>query len=291
MMTDPAASRPGTHLDTDQMADLVEGLLDAAAADEARAHLASCPVCSADFALISGEADLGGLTGLGEPADLGELLPPMPIPQDVMARVEAALYREPPLGTPAAVPAAAGAPPRRRRFRMALGSLAGAALVIVGGLGVVTALNNGAGSSKDSNSSAAGNAAGPDADGSHAAGQVPGAQSQVGGAEPGTSPDSPGFSGNMSIAQQAESLLSQHMMTPANGTGQSARPDCPPPEVPAGTKLITSAQTEYQGKPAWMLLYPQPGSATLVEVYVVYVDACTSGNPGQSVDHVEITRP
>lgn len=285
MMTDPAASRPGTHLDPDQMADLVEGLLDAAAADGARAHLASCPLCSADFALITGEADLGEL------GDLGGLLPPMPIPQDVMARVEAALHREPPLGTAAAAPAAAATKPRRQRFRMALGSLAGAALVIAGGIGVVTALNNATSSSKDSSSTAAGNGAGPNIDGSHAAGQLPGAKSpQAGGSEPGTSADNPGFS-DMSIVQQAEALLSLHTVTPANGTAQAARPDCPPAAVPAGTKLIGSTQTVYQGKSAWLLLYPRSGSTTLVDVYVVDVDMCTSGNPGQSVDHVVITRP
>ncbi|WP_194913460.1 hypothetical protein [Catenulispora rubra] len=290
MMTDPAASRPGTHLDPDQMADLVEGSLDAAAADRARAHLASCPVCSADFALITGEADL---------ADLGGLLPPMPIPQDVVARVEAALYREPPLGTAATARASAGSPvgrsaaaaqPRRRRFRMALGSLAGAALVVVGGIGAVTALNNATSSSKDS-STAAGNAAGPSVDGSHVAGQGPGTESpQAGVIKPDATSGGSGFS-DAGIAQQAQALLSLHTMTPANGTAQAAKPDCPPTVVPAGTKLIGSTQTVYQGKPAWLLLYPRAGSATLVDVYVVDVDMCTSGNPGQSVDHVVITRP
>jgi hypothetical protein len=279
MMTDPAAPRPGTHLDPDLMADLFEGLLDAAAADGARAHLASCPLCSADFALITGEADLGEL-----------LLPPVPIPQDVVARVEAALYREPPLagaGAPAPVGspvghAAVAAQPRRRRFRIALGSLAGAALVVAGGIGVVTALNNGTTSSSAS-SNAAGGAAHPDTNGSHAAGQAPGA-------EPNTAGGSPGF-GDMSIAQQAEALLSLHPVTPANGTAQAARPDCPPAAVPAGTKLLASTQTVYEGKQAWLLLYPRSGSATAVDVYVVDLDACTSGNPGQSVDHVVITRP
>ncbi|MEY9857662.1 anti-sigma factor RsiW [Catenulispora sp. GAS73] len=275
MMTDPAASRPGTHLDPDQIADLVEGLLDDAAADEARAHLASCPLCSADFALITGEGDL---------ADLSGSLPPMPIPQDVVARVEAALYREPPLATasaaPAAAPAAAAAQPRHRRFRIALGSLAGAALVVTGGIGVVTALNSATGSSKESSSTAAGNGAAP-----NAAGSFPGGESQAGGAETHASEASP----PMSITQQAEALLGQHMMT-ANGTAQTARPDCRPSTVPAGTKLITSGQTVYQGKPAWLLLYPGPGSATLVDVYVVDVNACTSGNPVQSLTQFVITR-
>lgn len=287
MMTDPAASRPGTHLDPDQMADLFEGLLDAAAADGARAHLASCPVCSADFALITGEAELG---------ELSELLPPIPIPQDVVTRVEAALYREPPLaaasgsgsGSAAAAPptdrSVVAAPQRRRRFRIALGSLAGATLVVAGGIGLITAVSNNVSESKSSSSSGAAAGARPSSpDGDHAPG---GESSQAGGVAPNKS----GF-GEMSISQQAQALLSQHAVTPANGTAQAVKPDCTPSAVPAGTKLLTSTQTQYQGRQAWLLLYPQAGSTTAVDVYVVYVDACTPGIPGQYVDHVVITRP
>ena len=268
MMTDPAASHPGTHLDPDQMADLFEGLLDTAAAEGARAHLASCPLCSSDFALITGEVDLG------------ELLPPIPIPQDVVARVEAALHREPPLHT-AATPSpgshAVTSPPRRRRLRIALGSLAGATLVVAAGIGLFTVVNNNGNSSKSSNSVASGGAARP----SDTAGDVAPDKSLVG---------TRGF-GDMSIAQQAEALLSHHGMTPANGTAQPAKPDCPPSTVPPGTKLTASAQIQYQGKQAWLLLYPQVGSATAFDVYVVDVDACIPGNPGQYVYHIVVTRP
>ncbi|HEY3478085.1 MAG TPA: hypothetical protein VGL02_04215, partial [Streptomyces sp.] len=180
MMTDPAASRPGTHLDPDQMADLFEGLLDSGAADAARAHLATCPVCAGDFALIAGEADFGGL---------GDLLPPIPIPQDVVARVEAALHREPPLA-PATAPAShAAQPPRRRRFRLAFGSLAGATLVIAGGIGTFAALNSGGDSSKGAGTStvAEGGASStpPRADNSRETGQP--ASPGIAGAQPDTS--------------------------------------------------------------------------------------------------------
>lgn len=286
MMTDPAASGPGTHLDPDQMADLFEGLLDTTAADGARAHLATCPVCSADFALITGESDL---SESGELSGLSELLPPVPIPQDVVTRIEAALYREPPLKVaPAAAPVGhhAAAPPRQRRFRISLGALAGATLVVAGGIGVVTALNSGGGSAK-SNSTASG-ASSENPDGSHVAGQAPsgGAMSPQVGRGPDSSagaldPD------EASIEQQAEALLGKHSVTPAIGAG----PECVPEGVADGAKPLAKTQTRYQGEAAWLLVYAKPGSATLAEVYVVAVNACTSGNPGQVADHLEIMRP
>jgi hypothetical protein len=283
MMTDPAASRPGTHLDPDQIADLSEGLLDPAAADGARAHLAACPLCSADSALITGESDLSGLS---------ELLPPLPIPQYVVTRIEAALYREPPLKVaPAAAPEGhhAAAPRRRRWFRTSLGALAGATLVVAGGIGVVTALNSG-GDSVKSNSSAASGASSQNANGSRVAGQPPagGAMSPQFGGAPDSNSAGALNPGEASIKQQAEGLLGQqHAATPAIGTG----PQCVPEGVAEGTKPLAKTQTQYQGEPAWLLVYAKPGSATLAEVYVVAVNTCTSGNPGPVADHIEITRP
>lgn len=301
MMTDPAASGPGIHLDPDRLADLFEGLLEPAAADEARAHLASCALCAADFALIAGEADLAERGG---PGALGDLLPPTPIPQDVVARVEAALYREPPLSgasgasgsaiassAPAtAVPAGR---PRRRRFGITLGALAGATLVVAGGIGVVTALNSGnSDHTTSSNSAVAGGAPSSESgNGSHAAGQAPkGAMSpQLGAPEP----DSTGTQrySDESLVQQAQALLTEHVQTPAAGTNQTARPQCPPPGVANSTRPLASTQTEYQGRPAWLMIYAQPGNATVADVYVVDLSTCTPGNPGQVADHFTIARP
>ena len=284
MMTDPAASRPGTHLDPDQMADLFDGLLDAGAADAARAHLATCPVCSSDFALITGEADFDGL---------GELLPPIPIPQDVMARVEAALYREPPLA-PATAPASHIAqPPRRRRFRLAFGSLAGATLVIAGGIGAFAALNTSDdGANGSSNSAIAGGAASP----------VPGAENSrddtkspaMGSPEvvtPHASASSPRQNFNsMNIPGQAEALLGQHASTAANGTAQTA-PDCLVGTVVAGTKPLASAPIEYEGKQAVLLVYPESGNTTTADVYVIASGSCTSGNSAQILQQTKVPRP
>ncbi|MEY9927175.1 hypothetical protein ABH926_001800 [Catenulispora sp. GP43] len=297
MMTDPAASRPGTHLDPDLLADLFEGLLEPATADEARAHLASCPLCSEDFALIAGETELGSLGNLG---DLGGLLPPTPIPHDVMARVEAALYREPPLPAPAvqapvghhAAAASAASPARRRRFRISLGALAGATLVVAGGIGIVTAVNGGS-ADKGSNGSSAAAGRAPDAQsggGAHADTQVPGGamSPQVGVApstKPGAEQPNPG-----SIEQQAEALLKQHGQTPA-GTSEFGGPACLPVGVTAGTRLLGSTQTEFAGKPALLLVYARSDSTTVADVYVVDSATCTPGNPGQVVDHITVPRP
>lgn len=295
MMTDPAASRPGTHLDPDRMADLLEGLLDDAAADEARAHLASCPVCSADFALISGEADPGGLGEPGELGGLGDLLPPVTIPQDVMTRIEAALYREPPLGTGTAAAdegaghAAAAARPRRRRFGITLGALAGATLVIAGGFGIVTALKNGSSESKSSSGTAAGSApSSQSADGSRLAGTAPDAQQmspQVGGVPPhaGATPGS----NELTVEQQAKALLGQHPMNPA---GTTAGGQCAPAGTTAIGKPLAASQTQYQGKTVWLLIYPVSGDPAVADVFVVDANGCTPDNPGRVLDQFEIPR-
>jgi|GEM_PF-2937679 len=289
MMTDPAASRPGTHLDPDRMADLLEGLLDDAAAGEARAHLASCPVCSADFAFISGEADLGELGGLGD------LLPPVTIPQDVMTRVEAALYREPPLGTASVAAeegagrAAAAARPRRRRFGITLGALAGATLVIGGGFGIVTALTNGSSDSKSSSSTAAGSApSSQSAGGSRVAGTAPDAQQmspQVGGVPSHANKTSD--SNDLTIEQQAEALLGQRPMSPA---GTTAGAQCEPAGTTATGKPLTGTETQYQGKTVWLLIYPVSGDPAVADVFVVDANGCTPDNPGQVLDRFEIPR-
>lgn len=286
MMTDPAASRPGTHLDPDQLADLVEGLLDPAAADLARIHLASCPLCSADFALIAGE-DAGDLYGAG----LGGLLPPTPIPQDVVTRIDAALHREPPLGTGQPSAGHAAARPRRRRFRLALGSLAGATLVVVGGIGVFTAMNSGGSTKSSSASSATANAVAPNSQTGDSGSRVAGGphESPALGAPDTTSAG--GSFGNLSIEKQAAGLLGQRAESPASGTAQAGKVQCTPDTVPTGQKPIASAQTVYQGRQAWLLLYAEPSSPKIVDVYVVDRDSCGSDNLGHVAYKTTITRP
>src|SRR5690348_18488843 len=138
MTIDPAASGPDTHLDPDLLADLAEGLLGDRAGDVARSHLASCERCAEDYALIT--VDSG----------LATFLTPEPIPADVMARVEAALHREPPLTQPTPVHHAVPKPAFGRRFRLTFGALAGASLIVVGVVGGVALLNSGGTESKSS---------------------------------------------------------------------------------------------------------------------------------------------
>jgi hypothetical protein len=290
MMTDPAASGPGTHLEPDRLADLFEGLLDVGAAEAARAHLGSCALCSADFALIAGEAE----------GDLDALLATTPIPQDVVIRIEAALHREPPLSAPA--PAAQHAAPRRRsrRFRLALGSLAGACLVIVGGIGAFSALNSGSGASNSytSSSKQPEPALGSQSPGeAHAQDKTPGDSAPGAGAgadgtvpSPGTSKQQAAVNG-AAIQQQALSLL-EHPETASPGTGQLANFKCPPPDV-QGTGLPLAGTTiTYAGQPAELLVYAKPGSATVDSVYVVSLGpSCVQDQPGSVLYQTEITRP
>lgn len=69
-----------THLDTDRLADLHEGLLDPAETAAAQEHLAGCSACAADLAAIAGLP--GALSGA---AEVG------PMPDDVVRRIDRAL--------------------------------------------------------------------------------------------------------------------------------------------------------------------------------------------------------
>lgn len=75
------------HPDVAEIADLAEGLLPTARTTEVRQHLESCELC-ADVS-----ASLTEIQGL-----LGTLPAPAPMPDDVAARIDAALAAEPPPG-------------------------------------------------------------------------------------------------------------------------------------------------------------------------------------------------
>lgn len=301
MMTDPAASRPGTHLDPDQLADLVEGLMQPAVADSARAHLAACPLCSGDFALIAGEDDAGV-------AAWSELLPPVSIPRDVAVRVEAALHREPPLSDagPAAVshagPAASAshassqassraARPWRRRFGLALGGVAGATLAVVVGVGVLSSTDSG-NTSKSSGSGSVYSRVAPSSpsdDSPHAGAAPPNGKTPALGTQ-GTDSGGGSYGTAASIEKQAEALLGLHVESPASGTAQAAKPQCTPSPVAVGTKPLASTQTEYQGRQAWLMIYAEPGNPAVADVYVVDVASCTSGDSAQVAYQTTVAR-
>jgi hypothetical protein len=181
----------------------------------------------------------------------------------------------------------------RRRFRISLGALAGATLVVAGGIGVVTALNSGSSAVKSSASgTAAGNAPYSQSDTSpHADTQLPGgAMSPQAGLAPDANPSGTRAASEQSIEQQAEGLLTQHPQTAA-GTSQVGGSACTPEGVAAGTELLGRTQTQFEGKPAYLLVYAKSGSTTVADVYVVDSASCTSGNPGQVVDHITVPRP
>lgn len=109
----------GRHLADDELADLDADLLDPVEADEARAHLATCPECADRF------AELGELRSLLRADDPG------PMPDDLVARLESAL-------------AEAGAAPR---FAASSGAAttAGAAASSGAGISSTTAASSGTG--------------------------------------------------------------------------------------------------------------------------------------------------
>lgn len=287
MSTDPRSSGPETHLDPDLMADLYDGLLTPDAAESARRHLASCQTCAADFALITQDFGLAGF------------VTPEPIPAEVAIRIEAALHREPALSAPSAAPQHSAAPRRTRRFRIMVGSLAGASLVIAGVFAGVTALNSGDGGhgatstaagdryvSKNENppgDSKAGGAQAPNAvaPSSEAAGQVPSAAL------------------GLTVEQQAEQLLRQSGRTQslagsAAGAGgdskaESSRFACPPAGF-ADVSPLATAPTTYQGQPAELLVYAKPGDAATAAVYVIATKGCTPGSAGQVLYTTEVPR-
>ena len=134
---------PAAHLDGDALADLQEGLLDAAGEAEARRHLEACPLCRADLAV---------LTSL--PARLAAVADVGPVPLEVAARIDSALAEattaDPPAEATSAtrtvtpLPLAKPTPVRGMRLLQAA-----AVLVLVLGAGAIgmSALTQGGGDS------------------------------------------------------------------------------------------------------------------------------------------------
>jgi hypothetical protein len=85
-MTSSTADMTG-HPDVAEIADLAEGILPTARTADVRQHLENCALCADVY------ASLGEIQGL-----LGTLPAPPPMPDDVAARIDAALAAEPPTG-------------------------------------------------------------------------------------------------------------------------------------------------------------------------------------------------
>lgn len=114
-----------THLSIERMNDLLDGLLPAAEADAARAHLDACGVCRQDFAVLSETvAELRTL-----PRDAR---PPEHLWGDIEARIQGrpAVRAEEETATVLAFPGTPAAPPARRGILLSVPQLAAAAAVV-----------------------------------------------------------------------------------------------------------------------------------------------------------------
>ena len=283
MTIDPAASGPDTHLDPDRMADLYEGLLAPGAAQDARRHLASCRACADDFALIT--LDSG----------LAEFVTSEPIPAEVAIRIEAALHREPTLSAPSAGPQHSAEPRRSRRFRLVLGGLAGATLVIAGAFAGITALNSGE-DHKGSLTSALSNSFTSE-ESKHADSKAGGAQAPnaVAPSAP-VEVRAPNSSEALSVKQQAEQLLAKSGQSQPQAEGSTGVPKglasrfaCPPAGL-ADISPLGMASITYQGQSAELLVYPKTGDAATATVYVVATADCTETGPGRVLFTTEVSR-
>ena len=269
MSVDPAAGPgpdevpPAPHADPDRLADLAEGLLSAADAASVHAHLASCPDCSDDFALITGSLDLAAL------------LPAEPIPAEVAIRVQAALDREPALGVTVTDPVSAPAPVRtpRRRFRVALTGLAGLCVLGVAVVGATSALRSAIGHSESKSS--AGTAAGAPALPNSAGGLAPFAA----GAPVDDAATAQQFAAQLLRARPALSSPddangSTGGSVPDRGQSGSAFLRCLPLTQAAQIPLA-SASVTFHGQPAELLVLRQASGSAEADVVIVPASCAT----------------
>jgi hypothetical protein len=107
---------------------------------------------------------------------------------------------------------------------------------------------------------------------------------QIGGV-PATSNSSSGTN-DLTIEQQAQALISHHVM---NSAGTAPGSECEPAGKTTVAKPLTGTKTQYQGKTVWLLIYPKSGNPAVADVFVVAADGCTADNPGQVLDQFEIS--
>jgi anti-sigma factor RsiW len=247
-VTTPVASGGSEHLDPDLLADLAEELLDRDAASAARAHLASCTICTADYALIV------------DAATLLSVIDPEPIPAEVAIRIGAALEREPALGSAperAAVPSHRAGRPLGQRIKVLFASVAGAAALIVGGFFGVSALSSSSTTSQKSSPSLSHEAAG----GSSAL----------------------SFANEAQVQQGALDLLAKksHAISPNAATAPNtykSTNECWQDPKP-GTASIAMESIHYQGQPAELFVYAAGDKAADVVVVPATCSADTARTP------------
>lgn len=272
---------PAHHLDPDQVADLLEGLLPEDQAHTAEAHLAGCADCAA---LRDDLAAVPGLLAAGSAAD--------PMPADVVDRVGAALAGAQATLTaaPTVVPLRAAA---RASWQMRLTQAAAVIVLLLAGVGVVLSVL-GSGEDAGTSDAAGGQAAGPRAADSGgypvtASGrdwtlrslqkEAPSMVAGTFGADVAAEPRSEG-----SGAEEGPALTSNPAARLAGGpelaecVGNLALG----PVTPLAVDLAS-----WEGKPAAVIIVPTPDDPTTADVYVVDPQC----PPGEMLVFLRVPRP
>jgi hypothetical protein len=297
-VTDDLGTTHGPHVTPDVLADLQAGLLHNRAERTAREHLADCPDCQADLALLAALPDRLAAAGSVEP-----------IPPDVASRLDTALAAAasaPPdaAAAPTIVPLQ-GATATHRRDRSSPRGLrllqAAAVLVVILGLGAlaVTAIHGGSNGSGAQTAGAADSAGGRSAP--HAA--VPVTTSgrnwtptTLAAAAPSLAAGTfgPAVSLYDSTRKSAALPSAAAVPSPASSSGGLANGSAAGPAErladPAALAACITNLTDpdapvqplavdlarWQGQPAAVFVFPTPHDPASVDVYVVAPD-CPTG--------------
>jgi Putative zinc-finger len=282
----PQASPP-PHLDVDLLADLQEGLLDPERAAVATAHLAGCPDCRATRDALDGVRDL--LRG-----DAGEV---EAAPEDVVRRLDAALATASrPLTASATVTPLTSSVRQPWRTHLLQAAAIFVLVALVGGLGYggLRALNHRGSAASDTAASASGGNRGTEKSAAGAykitssgrdytqaslraavpellAGTM-GAHS--GSTEAGTSPPSPAASApSDSVSGSTPSPLAANPQRLRNGVALSA---CVANLAGGPVTPLAVDVGRFEGKPATIIVLPDPDDPSFVDVYAVSPD-CAKG--------------
>lgn len=281
MPADPPVTGTATHVDLDTMAQLDEGLLTPAAERRIRAHVATCPRCSARLQSV-----VGVRTALAA-------APAERLPVEVGARLDAALAHA---GRQLAGTDRGAVPfgPRRARWRpngglLAAGAAASIVVLLFGALvvGVLRGSGSSDGTAGSGRSQAGGSAAG-----------VPNAVVTASGRDYNAT----------TLRAALPTLLgatgAAKLGVPTAGRDSTAVPAAPGPARRQGAELgpcvaelaggaavrpLAVDRARYAGKPATIVVLPEAGRPATLDVWVVG-SGCTRGDP-QVIYFTRLPRP
>lgn len=268
-MSDEPTARD--HLSAETLADLHEGLLDARTSLAARGHLVGCPRCSDLAHRLADVSDL-----LAAHGDVG------PLPDEVSARVDAALAAEradaaPAVTAPDETPAATERPTGSPRGMRVLQAAAALVLVLAGiGLGVTAWQDGGDDATTTSAEDSAGGAAAPNAAGGYpvsASGQnwtedtvIEGVPDLLAGSFPAAPPAGGGAAAEGGDGDAGRQLADAEVFRLGGGKPLA---ECVAALIDGpGTPLAVDLAT-WQGGPAAVVLLPTPDDPATLDVWVV----------------------